>query len=150
MPETTHAEIEIDAPVDDVFAILVEFERYPEWVTDLKQTSVVQRDDTGRAVEVEFRAAAMGRSTKYRLGYDYTGAPNRLVWFLVSGDIERELGGSYELKPLADGRRTALRYELEIDIIIPIPGFVKRRAESRIVKAALEDLKQRVESSGRV
>jgi len=147
MAESAHAEIVIEAPVDTVFAVLVEFERYPEWVADLKQSDVVGRDDVGRATEVEFRAAAMGRSTTYRLGYDYTDAPNRLGWFLVAGDLERELDGHYELQAGTDGAQTTeVRYELSIDLIVPIPGFVKRRAETRIVKAALEDLKLRVES----
>ncbi len=146
MAESAHAEITIDAPIDDVFEVLVEFERYPEWVADLKHATVVGRDDAGRATEVEFRAAAMGRSTTYRLGYDYADAPNRLGWFLVEGDLERELDGNYHLEPGSDPGTTRVGYELAIDLIVPIPGFVKRRAETRIVKAALEDLKQRVES----
>ena len=95
---------------------------------------------------VEFRAAAMGRSTTYRLKYDYEGAPNRLAWELLSGDLERELDGAYLL-----GRRPArpsstdVVYELSVDLIVPIPGFVKRRAEARIIKTALSELKSRVE-----
>ncbi len=147
MAESAHAEIVIEAPVDVVFGVLVEFERYPEWVADLKQAEVVGRDDLGRATEVEFRAAAMGRSTTYRLGYDYADAPARLGWFLVAGDLERELDGHYALKAGTEGAHTTeVGYELSIDLIVPIPGFVKRRAETRIVKAALEDLKLRVES----
>ena len=51
---------------------------------------------------VEFRAAAMGRSTTYRLKYDYTGAPGRLAWELLSGDLERELDGCYLLSASPD------------------------------------------------
>ena len=39
------------------------------------------------------------------------------------------------------------RYHLEADLVMPIPGFVKRRAESRIIRTALEDLRRRAESS---
>jgi hypothetical protein len=31
--------------------------------------------------------------------------------------------------------------------LLPIPGFVKRRAEARILKTALTDLKEVIESS---
>ncbi len=88
----------------------------------------------------------MGRSTTYRLRYDYSGAPNRLGWHLDTGDIQRELDGAYELLP-ADGDKavTDVSYELSIDLIMPIPGFVKRRAEARILKTALDELKARVE-----
>jgi len=147
MADQARERITVDAPVEVCFEVLTDFERYPEWAGDLKDVSVVERDAEGRAVVVEFRAAAMGRSTTYRLRYDYSGAPHRLSWRLESGDIQRELDGAYELAP-ADGRpdRTDIGYELSIDLIMPIPGFVKRRAETRILKTALDELKARVES----
>jgi hypothetical protein len=136
----------IAAPVEECFETLTDFERYPEWAGDLKEATIVDRDDEGRALVVEYRAAAMGRSTTYRLRYDYSGAPNRLGWQLDTGDIQRELDGAYELHPAEeDAASTDVSYELSIDLIMPIPGFVKRRAEARILKTALDELKARVE-----
>jgi uncharacterized membrane protein len=136
----------IEAPVEECFDTLTDFERYPDWAGDLKEAKVVERDDQGRALVVEFRAAAMGRSTTYRLRYDYEGAPNRLGWQLDAGDIQRELDGAYVLEPAdGDDGATDVSYELSIDLIMPIPGFVKRRAEARILKTALDELKSRVE-----
>jgi hypothetical protein len=136
----------IEAPVEECFYTLTDFERYPDWAGDLKEAKVVERDDQGRALVVEFRAAAMGRSTTYRLRYDYEGAPNRLGWQLDAGDIQRELDGAYVLEPAdGDDGATDVSYELSIDLIMPIPGFVKRRAEARILKTALDELKSRVE-----
>jgi hypothetical protein len=136
----------IEATVEECFGTLTDFESYPEWAGDLKEAKIVERDDDGRALVVEFRAAAMGRSTTYRLRYDYSEAPNRLGWHLDTGDIQRELDGAYELRA-ADGDEgaTDVSYELSIDLIMPIPGFVKRRAEARILKTALDELKHRVE-----
>ena len=149
MTEQAEETITIGAPVEQVFATLVDFESYPEWAGDLKAARVVERDDAGRGVEVEFRAAAMGRSTTYRLRYDFADAPNRIGWTLVEGDLQRELDGNYHLRPAPeDPGSTAVVYELSIDLMVPIPGFVKRRAESRIVRTALEDLRDRVESRG--
>lgn len=137
----------IDAPVDACYEALIDFERYPEWAGDLKQATVVERDEEGRGLVVEFRAAAMGRSTTYRLRYDYEGAPHRLGWILESGDLQRELDGAYHLQAsAADPGRTDVVYELSVDLVLPIPGFVKRRAEARIIKTALSDLKEMVES----
>jgi uncharacterized membrane protein len=138
----------IEAPVQLCFDTLTEFEKYPEWAGDLKEAKVVERDDEGRALVVEFRAAAMGRSTTYRLRYDYTGAPHRLAWQLEGGDIQRELDGAYVLHASdSDPSATEVTYELSIDLIMPIPGFVKRRAEARILKTALDELKARVEGA---
>ena len=148
--EQAKEQIRIEAPVDRCFDTLVDFEAYPEWAGDLKQVAVVERDAEGRAVVVEFRAAAMGRSTTYQLRYDYSEAPNRLAWQLVSGDLPRELDGAYLLEPAADDPAASeVCYEIAIDLIYPIPGFVKRRAEAKIIKTALIELKARVEGSPR-
>ena len=36
--------------------------------------------------------------------------------------------------------------ELTAELVVPLPGFVKRRAETRIMQTALRDLKARVEA----
>jgi len=149
MSEQAREQIRIAAPVERCFATLVDFAAYPEWAGDLKEVTVVEADAEGRAVIVEFRAAAMGRSTTYRLRYDYAGAPNRLGWELVEGDLPRELDGAYLLQAAEGGDATDVVYELAVDLVYPIPGFVKRRAESRIIKTALGELKARVEGSPR-
>jgi uncharacterized membrane protein len=145
MAEQAREQTTINAPVERCFATLVDFESYPEWAGDLKQATVVARDDQERATVVEYRAAAMGRSTTYRLQYDYEGAPNRLGWELLSGDLERELDGNYLLHAGTDPDTTEVTWELSLDLIVPIPGFVKRRAEARIIKTALLELKARIE-----
>lgn len=137
----------VGASPERTWEVLTDFENYPIWAHDLKSAEVVARDDQGRAAEVAFRAAAMGRSTSYRLRYDYAAAPEILAWRLVQGDITRKLDGSYELAPV-DGQpdRTAVTYHLEVDLVVPVPGFVKRRAESRILSTALRSLRDHLET----
>ena len=148
MAEQAREQTTINAPVEQCFRTLVDFESYPEWAGDLKQATAVAWDDEGRATVVEYRAAAMGRSTTYQLQYDYEGAPNRLGWELLSGDLERELDGAYHLQASdSEAGATEVVYELSVDLVLPIPGFVKRRAEARILKTALADLKALIESS---
>ncbi len=126
------------------FDVLTSFEEYPEWAADIKSVSVDERDEAGRAARVTFRAAAFGRSTSYTLRYDYHAAPGELSWEQVAGDITRRLDGSYELVATGDGA-TEITYRLVVDLKVPLPGFVKRRAEGRILGAALGELKVRVE-----
>jgi uncharacterized membrane protein len=149
MSEQAKEQIRIDASVERCFATLVDFASYPEWAGDLKEVTVVETDADNRAVVVEFRAAAMGRSTTYQLRYDYSAAPHRLGWELVEGDLPRELDGAYVLTAADGDAATDVVYELAIDLVYPIPGFVKRRAEGRIIKTALSELKARVEGSPR-
>jgi uncharacterized membrane protein len=126
--------------------VLTDFDEYPRWAHDLKSVEVVERDDEGRGVLVRFRAAAMGRSTSYTLRYDYGDAPEVLAWQLVEGDITRKLDGSYRLFPVeGEPDRTEVLYILTVELVVPLPGFVKRRAEGRIMHTALRQLRDYLE-----
>ncbi len=142
MADQTTQQMRIDAPLDTIWAVLTDFERYPTWARDLKEATVLERDAEGRATAVRFRAAAMGRSTSYTLRYEWDDAPHRLPWELVDGDIMRVLDGAYEFAEHDGG--TDVTYHLRVELAIPLPGFVKRRAEARIVSTALEELRERV------
>jgi hypothetical protein len=145
MADQATEHVTIDAPPQRCWETALEFERYPEWAKDLKRAVVLSRDRDDRPQEVEFTAAAMGRSTKYILRYDYSGAPQRLSWSLVEGDIMKSLDGSYVFSPsVTHPGATDVTYDLSVEVVVPLPGFVKRRAEVRILHT-LWELKARVE-----
>jgi len=144
MAETAFQTISITAPMERVYAIALDVEQYPDWATDVKEATVRSRDDEGRPLEVEFRASALGRSTHYTLAYDYSEAPKVLGWKMVRGDIMRSIDGAYTFSDSADGT-VEVRYDLAIELVVPLPGFVKRRAEQRILNTVRE-LKVRSES----
>jgi uncharacterized membrane protein len=144
MAETATEMITIDAPPEAVWEIAVDLVRYPEWARDIKAVTIRRTDDQGRPAEVEFRTSALGRSTHYTLAYDYSDAPHQLGWTMLRGDIQRSIDGAFVFEPTDDGR-TEVRYDLAIDLVVPLPGFVKRRAEVRILNTVRE-LKVRAEA----
>jgi uncharacterized protein YndB with AHSA1/START domain len=144
MAETASETITIAASPETVWAIAVDLERYPQWAHDVKDVVITNRDELGRPSEVEFRTSALGRSTHYTLAYDYSAAPEVLAWRMVKGDIQRSIDGSYHFTRTSDGG-TEVRYDLAIELVVPLPGFVKRRAERRILNA-IKELKAHAES----
>lgn len=144
MAETATEIITIDAPPDKVWEVAVDLKSYPIWAHDIKDVSIRATDADGRPLEVEFRASALGRSTHYALKYDYSNAPRELGWSMLSGDIQRSIDGLFAFEETPEGR-TLVRYNLEIDLAVPLPGFIKRRAEVRILKTVRE-LKARAEA----
>lgn len=136
----------IDAPPATCVAVATDVERYPEWAPDLKEASILERDAQGRPLRVAFRAAAFGRSTDYTLRYNFSGLPERISWVLEEGDITRKLDGAYTFVASADDPdRTEVTYELEVELVMPLPNIVKSRTERKIIHTALRDLEAQVE-----
>ena len=136
----------VSATPERCFAVSADIAAYPDWAADIKDVTIDERDDQGRPVLVTFRAAAFGRSTSYTLAYDYSQAPGVLSWVQTQGDITSKLDGQYIFTPAAGGG-TDVTYHLEVEMKVPLPGFIKMRAQSRIMSIALRDLKARVEST---
>jgi len=136
----------VSATPERCFEVSADIGAYPQWAADIKEVTIEERDDQGRPQLVTFRAAAFGRSTSYTLAYDFSEAPRILSWKLTKGDITTKLDGSYVFDP-GEGSGTEVTYHLEAELRVPIPGFIKMRAQSRIMSTAMRELKARVESS---
>ena len=146
MAEQATERMTVSATPERCFAVSADIAAYPDWAADIKDVTIDERDDQGRPVLVTFRAAAFGRSTSYTLAYDYSQAPGVLSWVQTQGDITSKLDGQYIFTPAAGGG-TDVTYHLEGEMKVPLPGFIKMRAQSRIMSIALRELRARVESA---
>jgi ribosome-associated toxin RatA of RatAB toxin-antitoxin module len=145
MTDTASERIRVEASADRCFDVAVDFESYPEWLRDVKEAKILTVDGEGRGIRVEFRAAALGKSIRYVLEYDYSAAPSSFSWHWVEGDMLRQLDGTYRFEP--DGpSSTRVHYDLAVELAMPLPGLVKRRAAGLIMGSALKELKKQVEA----
>jgi hypothetical protein len=143
MTDAAHEQIDVTATPARCFDVATAFESYPEWTSDVEQVAVLARDAQGRGARVEFRIRGLGRRVRYVLDYDYSEAPAAFSWSMVEGDLLRALDGRYAFAPHGDGTR--IDYTLRVEVAVPLPGLVKRRASGMIRGNALRDLKQAVE-----
>ncbi|MFO7589624.1 MAG: SRPBCC family protein [Acidimicrobiia bacterium] len=143
MADEAHEWISVAAPPQRCWDVATDYERYPGWARDVKHVAVLDRDESGRGARVEYRVAGLGRSIRYVLEYDYTEAPGAFSWKLVEGDVLRRLDGRYAFEVEGDG--THVTYDLAVDISIPLPGLLKRRAAGMIMGTALKELKKEIE-----
>ena len=146
MAEQATERMVVSASPARCFEVSSDIGAYPQWAADIKEVTIDERDDQGRPKVVTFRAAAFGRSTSYTLAYDYSEAPEVLAWVQTQGDITSKLDGRYVFAPNGDDG-TEVTYHLEVEMKVPLPGFIKMRAQSRIMSIALRELKARVEST---
>lgn len=143
MADVVKDTIDVKAPAEKIFEVATDFNAYPEWNANIKETRVEETDEEGRASKVWFKVDAKLKVVAYTLEYDWSEAPEAFSWTLVDGDVKK-LDGSYRFDEFDDV--TEVQYEMEIDPGFPVPGFLKKQAEKQIARGALEDLKKRVES----
>lgn len=132
----------VAAPAATVFDVIVDLEAYPDWVDGMLEAEVLSTDDEGRPEQARFRVDARVAEVTYTLAYRYDGYDVR--WSLVEGETVTQLDGAYELSD--NGDHTDVRYSLEADVDMPVPGFLKKRATRTILDQGLRGLKQRAEA----
>jgi len=144
MADRTTASIAVAAPRADVMAVIADFAAYPEWAAAVRSAEVVDRDQGGRARLVRFRLDAGVIKDSYVLAYDWDG-DHGVRWDLAEpGSVITALSGGYRLAEAEAG--TKVTYDLAVDVRIPMPGMLKRRAEKTIIDTALKGLRDRAEA----
>jgi hypothetical protein len=146
MADRGSGSITIEAQPGAVMAVIADFAAYPEWTGEVKRTEVLETGPDGRGRRVALSIDAGILRDEYELVYDWDG-DRSVSWQLTRGQVQKSQQGSYELTGNADGT-TTVRYELAVELTLPMPGILKRKAERRIITTALAELKRRVEALG--
>ncbi|MEI6251223.1 MAG: SRPBCC family protein [Mycobacteriaceae bacterium] len=143
MADRTAQTIFIDADLRTVMDVIADIASYPEWVSEYTETEVLEADEQGypRVARLVLEAAVL-RDTMV-LEYDWPADRQSVRWSLVSSTLLKALDGAYRLTP--NGTGTDVTYELSVDLMVPMIGLLKRKAERRLTETALKDLKKRVE-----
>ncbi len=137
---------EIDAPLDQVWALVEDVLLAPDWQDGLLSMTALEHDDQGRAVLVETQSDAKVRTITSRVRFNYEG-PTRLSWSQVEGEL-KSLDGSWTLEDLGGGR-TRATYEIDGDpgrvLGMLVRGPVEGAIRSHLVDARPGELRARVE-----
>lgn len=140
------ASVEIDAPIDAVWAVVEDVLTAPEWQGGLDAASALERDEAGRATLVETESDIKVRRVKARVRFSYEG-PGRLRWTQEKGDM-KSVEGAWELEDLGD-ERTRATFRLDADpgrvLGLVIRGPVEAATRALFVNGRPGELKRRVE-----
>ncbi len=141
------ASIEIEAPIDEVFAVAADVEASQHWQPEIKVAECIERDSDGNQALVHMETDAKVR----RLGSDIRFSfeePGRISWVQEEGDL-KAVEGSWELEDLGDGR-TRVTYWLEVDLGrrlgLLIRGPLVGVLRGQLVNSMPEKLKHFIES----
>ncbi len=141
---SAHALALIRCPRDAIWAILIDHERFPEFMPHLESVQVLQRTaNTERALQA---VNAIVTTVRYALDYRFDKEGYRIDYALAV-DLPHDIAaarGSWVLWRAPGG--TLIEYETVADAGKPVPDFIKRYLSERGAADALDAIHKRAES----
>lgn len=131
-------EVVIGATAQEILDVLADVETLPEWSSMHQSTEVLETDDRGRPVRSRQKVGAAGFSDEQTI--DYIWDDNGVRWTLVSALTKAD--ARYTLTP--QGGATRVKFDMTIDSVVPLPGFILRVAAKGLMRTAIDGLGKRV------
>lgn len=144
MADFSSNSITIEASAGDVATVLADLENFPSWSSAIKQVEVHDRDGSGRPTSATVKIEAGVLKDRAKLNYDYSNFPKVISFALEEADLMTEMTGSYEI--VGDGDETEVTYKLHVEVSMPVPEMMRKKAEQATIDAALSQLKKKLES----
>ena len=129
------ASIEIEAGIEELWAIVEDVETAPEWQDGLEAMKVLERDDEGRVLRAESVSDAKVKTVKSIVRFSYD-EPHIMSWEQEKGDL-KSVVGSWELEDVGDGM-TRATYRLEGDPGRVLGMMIRGPVESRLREILVE------------
>jgi coenzyme Q-binding protein COQ10 len=134
-------QVVIQAPAERVFGVIVDYERYPEFLPELKSVTLLSRDDGVALVHFDVELIMRVQYT-LRLVED---APLSVKWTLAEAKVIASNTGNWRLQPLPDASCQAV-YGLEVKLAGLIPKSVSTRLMGTNLPQMLQRFKVRAEA----
>jgi len=133
-------EVVIEASPKEILDVVADVEAMPEWSSIHQSAEVLERDAQGRPRRAKMKVKTAGITDEIVLAYSWRD--DGVTWTQESGKASRNQEGGYTLAPQGDKTRT--KFDLELDPLVPLPGFVIKRAMKGIMELNTDGLRKRV------
>ena len=140
MATSDSREVVIEASPEEILDVIADIEATPTWSPQYQSAEVLEAYDNGRPRRVKMKIKTAGISDEQVV--EYTWAGDVVSWTLISAGQLKAQDASYTLTP--DGDKTKVRFDISIDLAIPLPGFVLKRAMKGGVETATDGLRKQV------
>lgn len=119
MPGTQHTEV-FNCSADEFYKIVTDYEKYPEFLQEVKDCKIVKSD--GNRQLVEYKVAVI-KSFTYQLWMSHE--PSTLVsWDFAGGDIFKTNNGSWKIEDQAG--KAKVTYTVEATFGVFVPGMIAK------------------------
>jgi Polyketide cyclase / dehydrase and lipid transport len=133
-------EIVIEASPEEILDVIGDMDSLTEWSEPHQSAEVLDKDKDGRPLKVKMKVKAAGITDEQVVAYTWNG--NVVSWTLISSGQQRSQDASYTLTP--DGDKTKVTFKISVDPVVPLPGFVLKRAIKGTIDNGTKGLRDRV------
>jgi len=140
MATSDSREVVIEASPDEILDVIADVESTPSWSSQYQSAEVLDSYDDGRPRQVKMKVKSAGISDEQVV--EYTWSDDKVSWTLVSAGQLKAQDASYTLTP--DGDKTKVTFDITIDLSVPLPGFILKRAMKGAMETATDGLRKQV------
>lgn len=140
MATSDSREVVIEATPQEILDVVADVEATPNWSPQYQRAEILETYDDGRPKQVKMTVKAAGLTDEQVI--EYTWSENKVSWTLVSAGQLKAQDASYTLTP--DGDKTKVRFDITVDLSVPLPGFILKRTMKGGVETATEGLRKQV------
>jgi len=140
MPGATRS-IVITAPMDKLFAVIADYQSYPQFLPEVKSIRISKR--LGSEVDVHYEIEVL-KKIRYTLRLKEE-PPNLISWTFVQGELMRDNRGRWLLEPAGEGK-TKATYSIEMKLGPLVPKSIVNALVDSSLPKMLEAFKKRAES----
>lgn len=134
--------IVINAPVEKVFDVITQYEKYGEFLSEVKEVRTSGRQ--GNEVNVHYKVDVV-KTIKYTIRAKEE-RPTRMSWTFVEGEFMKDNKGHWQLEPAGEGK-TKATYTVEMALGALVPKSVVNALVETSLPKMLEAFKRRAESA---
>src|ERR1700712_618001 len=140
MATSDSRDVIIEATPEEILDVIADVEATPDWSPQYQKAVILSKHPDGRPNQVEMTVKAAGLTDVMVI--EYTWTDSGVSWTLVkSGQLKKQDAG-YTLSP--DGTETKVRFDMAIDLSIPMPGFLLKRTLKGGMETATDGLRKQV------
>lgn len=133
-------EVVIEASPAEILDVIADVESTPTWSSQYQSAEVLESYDDGKPKRVKMKVKSAGITDEQVV--EYTWADNKASWTLISAGQLKAQDASYTLIP--DGEKTKVRFDIALDLAVPLPGFVLKRVMKGAMETATDGLRKQV------
>lgn len=137
MPSASHSEV-FNCSVPEFFRIVADYEKYPEFLQEVKSCKIVKGDGPKKLVEYQ---VSVIKTFSYQL-WMTEKEPNEVSWTFAGGDVFKTSIGSWKLEDQAG--KCKANYSVDATFGIFVPGPIAKTLLSVNLPSMMSSYHKRV------